>query len=69
MAEEAFGASGLVDYWEIGDAHLEAFARLVAEDCAKVCADRSTGSGDEDYAAEACARAIRAKYALTPGAE
>lgn len=36
MAEEAFGHTGMIDYWEIGDAMIEAFARLVAEDCAKI---------------------------------
>lgn len=66
MAEEAFGASGLVDYWEIGDAHLEAFARLVAEDCAKIC--RDLPAFYEDDPGELPAQAIEAKY-LTPGAE
>lgn len=62
MAEEAFGPTGLVNYWEIGDVDLEAFARLIAADCANLCHDQGTGQFSHAYVADACRDAILAKY-------
>lgn len=49
-------------------AALESFARLVAEDCARVCdsePERLRGDGIHAADQAACAQAIRARYAET----
>ncbi len=67
MAEEAMTRTQLT--WVGNDAHLEAFARAVAEDCAKYVewsAVGATMAGQHQYveALMAIKKAIRAKYGI-----
>ena len=71
MAEEAAliyrGAkSKETAFTEIWGKELEAFARLVAEDCMMICFARSQGNSDIEIEAEKCAMDIRAKYGIKP---
>ena len=66
MAEEAnlIGVDIMGDY-TAGDKNIEAFARLVAADCANMVADIDDGEPVR-WMAEKCAEIIRAKYGIKP---
>lgn len=69
MAEETFGHTGMVDYWEIGDTMIEAFAHAIANDCAHIFNEADNEAEEwmsPTNVLSVAMRIIKAKYGLAP---